>query len=92
MGPSAIAVPVRHRMLHRTITGACRRSLARLMQRVRRARWHADFAAVDERTLRDLGIGRDEIDSLWAESEGLAPLTRLHIRNAGGRGGCDADQ
>lgn len=92
MGPSAIAVSVRHRVLRASITGLCRHSLARLMQRIRRARWHAEFAAVDERTLRDLGISRDEIDSLWAEAEGLAPLTRLHIRDTGRHGGCDAKQ
>ena len=47
---------------------------------------HARQPAIDEATLRDLGVARSELDSFRAEAEGLASSTRLRVAcNAYGR-------
>jgi uncharacterized protein YjiS (DUF1127 family) len=38
-----------------------------------------EFARLDDHTLRDLGISRDEFDSYWAESIGLAERSRRRV-------------
>jgi uncharacterized protein YjiS (DUF1127 family) len=49
--------------------------------------WRSAIAAsriepLDAATLRDLGITRCEIDSIRAEADGLAPLTRRRVMHA----------
>lgn len=55
----------------------------RLVDRWRRwrdeARQHAELAALDGATLRDLGLQRGEFGSLDAESRGLAACTRRRL-------------
>lgn len=45
----------------------------------RTARARAAFMALDERTLRDLGLVRSELSSVWAEAEGTAEATRQRL-------------
>lgn len=56
-------------------------ALAQRRQRARQARQHRaarrTLAQLDAATLRDIGIATSEIDSLLAEVEGRAPVTRL---------------
>lgn len=59
----------------------------------RAAREREQFAALDARTLRDIGMSRSEYDSYMAEAQGRAELTRLNLprsfgsRQAGPRAG-----
>jgi hypothetical protein len=48
-------------------------------RRRRLARMHAAIAALDDATLRDIGVQRSEVGSFWAEYEGLAPVTRQRL-------------
>ena len=61
--------------------------LAASLRRIRSAWRYAcarrEFAELDERTLRDLGMGSSEFASYWAECHGQAERTRL--RTAGCR-------
>ena len=52
---------------------AVRRRAARALRAQRRL-----LAELDERTLKDIGVHRAEIDSLTAELEGLAEPSRRH--------------
>ena len=45
----------------------------------RRAAHRREMRALSDAELHDLGLHRSEIDSCWAESEGLAEPTRLHL-------------
>jgi uncharacterized protein YjiS (DUF1127 family) len=45
----------------------------------RRAAHRREMRALSDAELHDLGLHRSEIDSCWAESEGLAKPTRLHL-------------
>jgi uncharacterized protein YjiS (DUF1127 family) len=56
------------RSIRRSLADSWRYSVAR-----------RDFDAVDDTTLRDLGISRAEFDSYWAEAEGLVERTRLRV-------------
>ena len=38
-----------------------------------------EFRALDSATLRDLGLGPAEFDSLWAEANGSAERTRRRV-------------
>jgi len=44
-----------------------------------RAAARRDFHALDNATLRDLGLGPSEFDSLWAEGDGSAERTRRRV-------------
>jgi len=50
----------------------------------RRARDHRALSALDDATLRDLGVHVSEISSYLAEAAGDAELTRLRIASAVG--------
>ena len=70
------------------IAGALRRIVAgahwlriALAERRRAARERAEFDRLDDFTLRDLGMTRDEYLSYAAEARGLVPCTRLRIRD-----------
>jgi uncharacterized protein YjiS (DUF1127 family) len=64
------------RSLSRELAGAWRHAAAR-----------REFDRLDDETLRDLGISRNEFDSYWAESQGLAEQTRVRVlRNTRGGG------
>jgi uncharacterized protein YjiS (DUF1127 family) len=54
--------------LWRDIVGAWRGAIAR-----------RESAAIDDATLRDLGIARSELSSFRAETDGLAAPTRLRV-------------
>ena len=71
--------------LRRIVAGAHWLKIA-YAERRRRAREAAEFARLDDTTLRDLGITRDEYLSYAAEARGLAPSTRLRIRDDRFRG------
>jgi hypothetical protein len=45
----------------------------------RRAAARREFRALDSATLRDLGLGSAEFDSLWAEANGSAERTRRRV-------------
>jgi uncharacterized protein YjiS (DUF1127 family) len=45
----------------------------------RRAARRRELHQLSEEALRDIGLHRSEIDSCWAESEGLAQATRLRL-------------
>jgi uncharacterized protein YjiS (DUF1127 family) len=67
-----------HRSLHRWLDwlhslrdGMCRAHRQRAMLRA--------LDALDERTLHDIGIHRNELDSVVAELIGAAPATRRHV-------------
>ena len=66
--------------LRRIVAGAHWLKIA-YAERRRRAREAAEFARLDDSTLRDLGISRDEYLSYAAEARGLVPCTRLRIRD-----------
>lgn len=66
------------RLLHRAWC-ALRDLPARLARRRRLARMHATLAAMDEATLRDLGLARAEAATYWAEAEGLRPARSPHV-------------
>lgn len=59
-----------------SIPGAVLRYLGATSRRAARRRALYD---IDDVALRDLGLRRSELDSCWAESEGLAPTTRLRL-------------
>jgi uncharacterized protein YjiS (DUF1127 family) len=46
-------------------------------RRVRRAQ--RELPALDEHTLRDIGVARSEFGSFWAESHGVAEATRRRV-------------
>jgi uncharacterized protein YjiS (DUF1127 family) len=52
-------------------------------RRRRQALLHTALAQLNDATLRDIGLHRSEIDSFWAESEGLAPPTRQRLQRRG---------
>jgi uncharacterized protein YjiS (DUF1127 family) len=55
-------------------------ALVRWLERRRRAtRARRLTVALDDRTLRDLGIGRAELSSYHAELDGLVEATRLRV-------------
>jgi uncharacterized protein YjiS (DUF1127 family) len=62
---------------------AARRLHAAMARRRARARSVAAFAALDARTLRDIGLRECEAESCRAELEGLAQRTRLRIPDPG---------
>lgn len=66
------------RLLHRAWC-TLRELPARLARRRRLARMHATLAALDEATLRDLGLARAEATTYWAEAEGLRPPRSPHV-------------
>jgi uncharacterized protein YjiS (DUF1127 family) len=66
--------------LRRIVAGAHWLGIAYAEHR-RAAREAAEFARLDDSTLRDLGISRDEYLSFAAEARGLVPCTRLRIRD-----------
>ena len=66
--------------LRRIVAAAHRLKIAYAEHR-RAAREYAEFARLDDSTLRDLGLTRDEYLSYAAEARGLAPSTRLRIRD-----------
>ena len=66
--------------LQRIVAGAHWLKIAYAEQR-RAARERAEFDRLDEHSLRDLGITRDEYLSYAAEARGLVPVTRLRIRD-----------
>ena len=66
--------------LRRIVAGARRLKIAWAEHR-REARECAEFARLDDATLRDLGLTRDEYLSYAAEARGLTPSTRLRIRD-----------
>ena len=45
----------------------------------RRAAARRQLEALDERSLRDLGLCRSELDSCWAEARGDVERTRLRV-------------
>jgi uncharacterized protein YjiS (DUF1127 family) len=53
--------------------------LAYLDAASRRSAHRREMRALSDAELHDLGLHRSEIDSCWAESEGLAMPTRLHL-------------
>jgi uncharacterized protein YjiS (DUF1127 family) len=53
--------------------------LARLAAASRRAAHRREMQSLSDADLRDLGLHRSEIDSCWAESEGIAPATRRRL-------------
>jgi hypothetical protein len=53
--------------------------LAHLDIASRRAAHRREMRALSDAELHDLGLHRSEIDSCWAESEGIAEPTRLHL-------------
>ena len=53
--------------------------LAYLDAASRRAAHRREMRALSDAELHDLGLHRSEIDSCWAESEGLAQPTRLRL-------------
>jgi len=71
--------------LRRIVAGAHWLRIA-LAERRRAARERDEFARLDVATLRDLGITRDEYLSFAAEARGLAPRTRLRVRDDRCRG------
>ena len=50
------------------------------LERRRARRMRAEMQSLDHRTLRDLGLYREEIDSVNAEYIGQAALTRIRVR------------
>jgi uncharacterized protein YjiS (DUF1127 family) len=66
--------------LRRIVAGAHWLKIAYAEQR-RAARERAEFDSLDDNSLRDLGITRDEYLSYAAEARGLVPSTRLRIRD-----------
>jgi len=58
---------------------ALRTALEHFRSRRRLAQMHATLAALDEATLRDIGLGRSEAGSYWAESEGQIEATRVRV-------------
>ena len=65
------------------------RSTAAAWHRMRRQR--ADLRkllALDNRTLRDIGVNRSELPSLVAELVGAQPATRRHAMQSGAARGC----
>ena len=86
MNTQARTLPTRTRLASRatsvvaeyliSVRGAIVASLAAAR---RRAAHRREMHAMSDATLRDLGLQRSEIDSCWAESEGLAQPTRLRL-------------
>ena len=66
--------------LRRIVAGAHWLKIAFAEHR-RAAREASEFARLDDATLRDLGLTRDEYLSYAAEARGLVPSTRLRIRD-----------
>lgn len=56
-----------------------RRLAARFNEARRRRAALRELAGLDDRTLRDMGLTRSELDSAVAESMGKAPRTRLCV-------------
>jgi uncharacterized protein YjiS (DUF1127 family) len=71
--------------LRRIVAGAHWLRIAYAEQR-RVAREHAEFAQLDEHTLRDLGLTRDGYLSYTAEARGLVPSRRRLILDDRWRG------
>jgi len=69
-----------HGALRRIVAGAHWLKIAYAEQR-RAARERAEFNRLDDNSLRDLGITRDEYLSYEAEARGVVPSTRLRIRD-----------
>lgn len=69
---------------------ALRRGLGATIQRLAAAWRYAaarrEFNRLDDSALRDLGIGRCEFGSYWAETHGHAEPTRLRVTRDLGRG------
>ncbi len=67
----------------RKLGSSLRAALRSLWHRAATARRYAaarrEFARLDDHALRDLGISRDEFDSYWAESLGLAERSRRRV-------------
>jgi uncharacterized protein YjiS (DUF1127 family) len=59
-----------------SVPGAVFAYLAAASRRAARRRAMHQLSAA---TLRDIGLHQSEIDSCWAESEGLAPVTRMRV-------------
>lgn len=59
-------------LLARTWQPLCE-AVAHVARRHRLARMQATLAALDEATLRDVGLQRNEAARYWAQAEGLAP-------------------
>ena len=61
----------------------------KLAETWRHAAARREFNGLDDIALRDLGIGRGEFDSYWAETHGRAEPTRLRVtRHIAGRREC----
>lgn len=56
-----------------------RAALAAWRERRRRRALERLLPCLDERTLRDLGVGRGELLSYWAESQQMVEATRLRL-------------
>lgn len=67
----------------RRLAAGLRNALRAMMQRVAERRRYAaarrEFERLDDATLRDLGISRNEFDSYWAESLGRAEQSRRRV-------------
>jgi uncharacterized protein YjiS (DUF1127 family) len=53
--------------------------IKRLGERRRRADPRHALIALSDETLRDLGVGRSELTSIWAEHTHMAQPTRLRV-------------
>jgi len=65
--------------LGRRASAAARSVLHELADAWRHAAARREFEALDDATLRDLGMRRSEYDSYWAETHGLAEHTRKRV-------------
>ena len=67
------------RSIVQSIVDAARRAVDAVAGAWHRRRLLRELEAIDDRTLRDIGVQRAELGSLVAELTGAAPLTRRRV-------------
>lgn len=81
---SAYSPPIRHasalQRVVQSLADAARRIAQAVVSAYQRRKRMSELDALDDRTLRDIGLHRDELGSVVTELMGAAPPTRRQAR------------